>query len=151
MRQHSALADPILPDEDKAYHLLKTVNFFIGHTQHHFDVRDFSDRLGVFYAGNKDPSKVFNLWYLQMILVFAIGKLFSGDFDDDHRRMPGSALFDYAQRLLPSLSELYAYGRTGVEVLGLVAVYLQNAGRKEEAYIYVRHRPAAHTHLTTTD
>ncbi|KAJ5092073.1 hypothetical protein NUU61_006943 [Penicillium alfredii] len=134
--QHGSLGYPQFPSEDEAYRLLGVVNLIIGQTQHHFDVRDFSDRLGVFFADRTDPTRTSALWYLEMILVFAIGKLFGGDFDGDP--MPGSSLFDYAHRALPSLSELYSHERIGVEVLGLIAVYLQNASRKEEAYIYVR-------------
>ncbi|GJC93110.1 fungal specific transcription factor domain-containing protein [Colletotrichum higginsianum] len=122
------------------------MTFFIGYTQHHVDTREFSDRLAFFYANLGDAAQAQaqtqtqTPWYLEMLLVFAIGKLFSGTFDGDERGgrgLPGSSLFAYVQAKLPSLSELYGLGRLGIEMHALAAVYLQNANRKEEAYLYI--------------
>ncbi|OJJ34682.1 hypothetical protein ASPWEDRAFT_474326 [Aspergillus wentii DTO 134E9] len=124
---------PSLPTEEQAHRLLEVVIFFIGETQHHFDLRDFSDRLCAFYG---NPSDKKTPWFLQMLLVLAIGKLFAGDFDD-RDELPGSKLFEYAHQNLPTLGELYALDVLGVEILALVAVYLQNLNRKDEAYIYI--------------
>ncbi|GJC87835.1 putative transcriptional regulatory protein C3C7.04 [Colletotrichum liriopes] len=112
--------------------------FFIGYTQHHIDTREFSDRLAFFYSNVGDASQTQTPWYLEMLLVFAIGKLFSGSFDGEEKSgLPGSSMFAYVQSKLPSLSELYGLGKLGIEVHALAAVYLQNANRKEEAYLYV--------------
>lgn len=114
------------------------MSFFIGYTQHHIDTREFSDRLAFFYTNLGDPSQMQMPWYLEMLLVFAIGKLFSGTFDNDERvGLPGLSMFTYVQSKLPSLSELYGLGKLGIEIHALAAVYLQNANRKEEAYLYV--------------
>lgn len=116
------------------------MSFFIGYTQHHIDTREFSDRLAFFYANLGDPSQTQTPWYLEMVLVFAIGKLFAGAFDGDDEAgagLPGEGMFRYVQGRLPSLSELFGLGKLGVEIHALAAVYLQNANRKEEAYLYV--------------
>ncbi|KAL0943358.1 fungal specific transcription factor domain-containing protein [Colletotrichum truncatum] len=114
------------------------MSFFIGYTQHHIDTREFSDRLAFFYANIDDPSQTQTPWYLEMLLVFAVGKLFSGSFDSDERtELPGWSIFTYVQTRLPSLSELYSLGKLGIEIHALAAVYLQNANRKEEAYLYI--------------
>ncbi|KDN70964.1 hypothetical protein CSUB01_09962 [Colletotrichum sublineola] len=129
---------PPLPSEEEARRLFDSMTFFIGHTQHHVDTREFSDRLAFFYSNLGDASQTQTPWYLEMLLVFAIGKLFSGSFDDDERSgLPGSRMFTHVQSKLPSLSELYGLGKLGVEIHALAAVYLQNANRKEEAYLYV--------------
>lgn len=126
-----------IPSESEARRLLKVVVFYIGQTQHHFDPRDFSDRLGSFYVNPQDPSHYATPWYLEMLLVFAIAKLFAGEFGGDSTELPGAHLFEFAQNRLPTLSELYNQPRLGIELLALLAVYLQNVNRKEEAYVYV--------------
>ncbi|KAI8195243.1 putative transcriptional regulatory protein [Colletotrichum sp. SAR 10_65] len=130
---------PALPSEDEGRRLFESMSFFIGYTQHHIDTREFSDRLAFFYANLGDPSQTQTPWYLEMVLVFAIGKLFSGAFDgdDDVVGLPGEGMFRYVQGRLPSLSELFGLGKLGVEIHALAAVYLQNANRKEEAYLYI--------------
>ncbi|KAI8169784.1 hypothetical protein K4K49_010941 [Colletotrichum sp. SAR 10_70] len=130
---------PALPSEDEGRKLFESMSFFIGYTQHHIDTREFSDRLAFFYANLGDPSQTQTPWYLEMVLVFAIGKLFSGAFDGDDEEvgLPGEGMFRYVQGRLPSLSELFGLGKLGVEIHALAAVYLQNANRKEEAYLYI--------------
>ncbi|KZL79737.1 fungal specific transcription factor domain-containing protein, partial [Colletotrichum incanum] len=129
---------PPLPSEDEARKLFDSMTFFIGYTQHHIDTREFSDRLAFFYSNLGDASQTQTPWYLEMLLVFAIGKLFSGSFDGEEKNgLPGSSMFAYVQSRLPSLSELYGLGKLGIEIHALAAVYLQNANRREEAYLYV--------------
>ncbi|KAI8313083.1 putative transcriptional regulatory protein [Colletotrichum sp. SAR11_59] len=132
---------PALPSEDEGRRLFESMSFFIGYTQHHIDTREFSDRLAFFYANLGDPSQTQTPWYLEMVLVFAIGKLFSGAFDGNDEAagagLPGEGMFRYVQGRLPSLSELFGLGKLGVEIHALAAVYLQNANRKEEAYLYI--------------
>ncbi|KAL2882204.1 hypothetical protein SGCOL_002472 [Colletotrichum sp. CLE4] len=134
-----------LPSEDEARRLFESMTFFIGYTQHHIDTREFSDRLAFFYANLGDNSQAISQaqmpWYLEMLLVFAIGKLFSGGFDGEEKGgglpVPGASMFAHVQARLPSLSELYGLGKLGIEIHALAAVYLQNANRKEEAYLYI--------------
>ncbi|CAG9986144.1 unnamed protein product, partial [Clonostachys byssicola] len=64
------------------------------------------------------------------------GKLFVGEIDTSGE-IPGTELFDFILRNFPTLGELYNLGRLGVEVTALVAVYMQNSNRREEAYIYI--------------
>lgn len=134
--QSLLLATPNLPSREHALQLLHSVDFYIGRTQQHFDVREVSDHIDILFDGDLSLSPTPKLWYLKIILVFAIGKLYEGEFGDES--FPGEGHFKYAQDLLPSLSELYASKRHGVEVLSLMAIYLQSANRREEAYLYVR-------------
>ncbi|KAJ5995676.1 hypothetical protein N7481_002653 [Penicillium waksmanii] len=122
--QDTFLEAPSLPGRGDADHLLRCVNFYIGQTQHHFDVREVSDHLALFFDGCLSSSPIPKLWYIKLVLIFAVGKLVEGRFDDD--TLPGDRYFKYAQALLPNLSKLLASKRHGVEVLGLLALYLQN-------------------------
>jgi proline utilization trans-activator len=128
-------SSPKLPTDADAHRYLDAVAFYIGHSQYHFDPREFCDKLAFFYANLDDEAQKHSLWYLQLLLVLAIGKLFLGELDGE--QVPGRSMFDYAVDILPNLSEMQSHGVLGIEVLALVAVYLQNADRKEEAYVYV--------------
>ena len=128
---------PDIPGETEAYELLNAVLLYLGHVHHFFDVRDFSDRLAVFCRHPQDHDRKTTIWYLEILLVLAIGKLLRGEFDENGD-LPGSAWFNHAMELLPDPTELRAHGAAGIEVLALVAVYLQNLDRKEDASIYVR-------------
>ncbi|PLB45415.1 hypothetical protein P170DRAFT_243326 [Aspergillus steynii IBT 23096] len=133
--QHALLEPPSLPSRSDAYDLLSCVNFYVGQTQQHFDVREASDHLELFFDDRLSSSPTPKLWYIKLVLIFALGKLFEGRFDGEP--LPGDRYFKYAQGLLPSLSELHASKRHGVEALNLVALYLQSVSRREEAYLYV--------------
>ncbi|RDW94058.1 fungal specific transcription factor domain-containing protein [Aspergillus mulundensis] len=131
---------PSLPDEREAFRLLETHVFYIGHTQNYIDAREISDKVGLFYANKDDSTYTESLWTLEILLIFAIARLLTGDFGGEAYRadsFPGYSLFEFVWERLPPLSQLYSVGRVGVEVLAQVAVYLQNIYRKEEAYVHV--------------
>ncbi|KAH6980947.1 hypothetical protein BKA56DRAFT_485644 [Ilyonectria sp. MPI-CAGE-AT-0026] len=127
---------PNLPSHQEAQRLLETAMFYIGHTQHHIDARDFSDRLWVFYANRDDPNQLASPWCLEMMLVIAIGTLFDAN-PEGNGEFSGIELFDYVHKNLPTLSEMHSYGKIGVEIFGLFAIYLQNFHKREEAYLYI--------------
>lgn len=131
---------PSLPTEQEAFGLLETLVIYIGHTQNYVDAREISDKIGLLYANKQDATIAESLWTLEILLICAIARLFKGDFGGDAHRTdpyPGYALFDFVRDRIPPLGQLYSVGRVGVEVLALVAVYLQNIYCKEEAYVYV--------------
>ncbi|KAF4991518.1 hypothetical protein FGRMN_7762 [Fusarium graminum] len=127
---------PKLPPRDEAQRLLDTALFYIGQSQHHIDAREFSDKMWAFYRNRHDPAQMEELWVLEMILMIAIGILFDRNpvGNDDS---PGAELFNYAQRNLPTLSDLRFKGKLGIEIYALFAIYLGNMNRKEEAYLYI--------------
>ncbi|KAM0331160.1 hypothetical protein ACHAPQ_006123 [Fusarium lateritium] len=127
---------PKLPPRNEAQRLLDTALFYIGQSQHHIDAREFSDKMWAFYQNRDDPAQMESLWVLEMILMIAIGTLFDANpvGNDD---FSGVALFDYAHRNLPTLSDLRFDGKLGIEIYALFAIYLGNMNRKEEAYLYI--------------
>ncbi|KAM5357968.1 hypothetical protein ACJZ2D_015736 [Fusarium nematophilum] len=127
---------PQLPTEEEAFRLLEAVSLFIGQTQSHYDSREISDRVGLLYENSNDPVPTHELWYLQVLLIFAVGKVFAAEFDRG-QRLPGTGLFEFVHQNFPSLSVLYTAGRMGVEINALMAMYLQMTNRKEEAYLYI--------------
>lgn len=126
-----------LPSVAEAYELLDTVLLYLGDAQHYFDPRDLSDQLMGFYRNNFDEVQRASIWYLHILLVFAIGKVLRGDLDG-RTGPPGFALFNEAVRLLPDISEIRTHGVAGIEILALLAVYCQNIDRKDDAASHVR-------------
>ncbi|KAJ5731835.1 hypothetical protein N7493_003316 [Penicillium malachiteum] len=125
-----------LPSVEKGYQLLDTVLLYLGDAQHYFDARDLSDQLMVFYRNSFDEIQRTSIWYLHILLVFAIGKLLRGDLDET-TGPPGFDLFKEALRLLPDMSEIRAHGVAGIEILALIAVYYQNIDQKDDAASHV--------------
>ncbi|KAL4944858.1 hypothetical protein BDV06DRAFT_219917 [Aspergillus oleicola] len=129
-----------IPTEREALKLLETFVFYIGHTQNYIDAREISDMIGLLYTNKHNTAYTESLWTMELLLIFAIARLFTGDFGGEFQKtvsFPGNSLFDFVRDRIPPLSQLYNIGRVGVEVMALVAVYLQNIYRKEEAYVYI--------------
>ncbi|RSL64790.1 hypothetical protein CEP54_004590 [Fusarium duplospermum] len=131
----STQAIPQLPSEEEAFRLLETVGFYIGQTQCHYDLRGLTDRIGWLYENMHDP-QTHELWYMQVLLTLAIGQIFTADGEEEEN-LPGTAFFEFVEQNLPTASAQYRLGRLAVEVNALMAMYLQMANRKEEAYLYI--------------
>ncbi|KAH7208668.1 hypothetical protein DER44DRAFT_823308 [Fusarium oxysporum] len=127
---------PLLPSESEAYHLLEVVGLYIGQSQSHFDSREVSDNIELYYRdpeGQLPPTP----WFLRMSIIFAVGKLLSGEsLACNGETDLGTSLFEFVHAQLPTPSEQHAQGRVAIETLTLLGVYLQAMNRKEEAYIY---------------
>jgi hypothetical protein len=78
-----------------------------------------------------------SLWYTEYLLVMAMGKLI-GCLALKPKTPPGNIYFAEALRRLPPLHQLGSHGIIAVEMLCLVALYLQWCDRKHDAYLYVR-------------
>ncbi|KAL2678659.1 hypothetical protein Neosp_009410 [[Neocosmospora] mangrovei] len=128
---------PQLPNEDEAFRLLEAVSLFIGQSQSHYDSREISDRVGLMYEDMNDFVQSHELWYIQVIIILAIGKLYAANFEQGGHDLLGQELFGFAQQSFPSMSVQYANGRLGVELNALMAMYLQMMDRKEEAHLYI--------------
>lgn len=124
-----------LPDREHELQLLHLVDLYIGRAKKHFDAREVPNHIDFLLYGGLSSSPASKLRYLEIILVFAIGKLYEGELAGE--RFPGEGYFNYTQHLLPSLCELHASKSHGVELLGFMAIYLQSANRREEACLYV--------------
>ncbi|KAI9162692.1 Proline utilization trans-activator [Paramyrothecium foliicola] len=119
---------------------LRLFNEFVsllGINQHFLDPRKFADALDLFYESESTRlAHMQSLWFTQYLLVMAMGMLHASRTDDPDR-LPGSTFFAEAMRRLPPTYELGQYGTTSVEILSLVALYLQWSDRKHDAYLYI--------------
>jgi proline utilization trans-activator len=123
------------PTEEQAQALVDTVIASIGNIQHLFDARSFSDRLAAVYDLD-DTIFRDDVSTAEILMVFAVGRLLQGSLDKNES-FPGYNFFSEALKYVQNLFSVHAAGAQGVEVMGLIAFYLQCADRKEDAYIYV--------------
>lgn len=127
----------VWPSIDEAHRLLDTVLASIGRLQHLFEPRTFSDQLSLRYQGPPVDFDTSDLWHLELALVFALGYLLQGE-SKDHTSIPGAQLYVEVENRLPGAAALRRQGMVAIEILGLMAFYLQCADRRDDAYIYVR-------------
>lgn len=127
--------------------MLNIVVLNVGISQQLFDVRTFSDNLFSLFNDGAADTGVTELWYAECLLVFAIGRLLQPKWDD-MSKPPGDEFFHEALKRIPDLSSLRKQGVLGIELMGLSALYLQIADRKDDAYLYVSN-PAEPSTLPT--
>lgn len=124
------------PTEEEANKLLDLVILNVGISQQLFDIRSFLDILSSVYVNPDNSVSLPGLLIVKILLVFAIGRLLEARMEGSE--LPGASLFKEAMKHLPLLGNLRKCGILGVEVVALVALYLQIADRKDDAYLYVR-------------
>lgn len=76
-------------------------------------------------------------WFAEYLLVMAMAKLM--DVKHPTSQTPGAELFAEALKLLPPLHQMGGEGVMAVEILTLIATYLQWCDRKHDAYLHVCH------------
>ncbi|KAM5359267.1 hypothetical protein ACJZ2D_014615 [Fusarium nematophilum] len=123
------------PSEEEANQLLELVVLNVGISQHLFDIRSFSDSLSRLYRDTGNETPIRGLWFVQVLFVLAIGKLLRAGTEDDSQ-VPGVAFFNEAMKHLPPMMDMKKHGVLGIEAVGLAALFLQVADRKDEAYLY---------------
>lgn len=116
--------------------MLDIVIFNVGISQQLFDVRAFSDNLSVLYHDSSADVRLTEIWIVEALLVFAVGRLLQGR-DDEDGEIPGTMYFKEAVKRTPLLSDLRKHGIIGVEIMALTASYLQISDQKDDAYLHV--------------
>jgi proline utilization trans-activator len=124
------------PTQERAYDLFETFLNSLSIVQHLLDPRAFSDRIATIFADGEVQRPIGSLWELEFVLVMAVGELREGAAATSDP-LPGCAYFRQAIACLPQVGYLRTAGTIGIEIMGLIAFYLQCADCKEDAYIYV--------------
>lgn len=107
----------------------------VGKLQHLFDPRQFSDRLSISYEDGSLRVDPRDLWYVELLMVFALGELLRGTLKNK-ASLPGKVYFCEARQRVPDFLALRSSGVLGVEIMGLLAFYSQCADRRDDAYVY---------------
>ncbi|KAK5729329.1 hypothetical protein LTR17_012054 [Elasticomyces elasticus] len=113
----------------------------IGRLQHLAEPRSLSHKLSETYRTQYGTHTIDGIWYVELLLVFAIGQLLQGETRDVDGQPPGFAYFEQAMDRLPNSCTLQRSGTIGIEIMGFITFYLQCSDRKDDAYVYVRIPP----------
>lgn len=90
------------------------------------------------YSAQSEDHATPTTWYVELLLVFAIGQLLDGQTRSIHDQPPGYTYFQQAMDILPNACTLQNEGTLGVEIMALATFYLQCSDRKDDAYVNVR-------------
>ncbi|KAH6989083.1 hypothetical protein BKA56DRAFT_641098 [Ilyonectria sp. MPI-CAGE-AT-0026] len=123
------------PSLSEAHALLDTVLRSVGKLQHLFEPRALSDRLSMTYAQPPSPTHAKDMWYIELLMVFALGELLQGRLRSGVI-FPGADFYLEAEKHLPEFSSLRENGIQSVEVIGMMTFFLQCADCRDDAYVY---------------
>lgn len=126
------------PSEATAHRLFDSMQRYFGQSQHLLEPRAFQDQMCLYYSRGEEAATkaVDSLWLAQALLVFALGS-YQDCIALHGRELPGSGFYAESLRHIPSVLRLRQHGLLGVEVMALLATYLQSADCKDDAYVAV--------------
>ncbi|KAH8802558.1 fungal-specific transcription factor domain-containing protein [Xylogone sp. PMI_703] len=127
---------PQLPPYEFAKHLYLAQYAYIGIIFSFLSSEDFYDRLKEVYIRQPDLSdKEDCLMYCQVLLVLAMGQMYSVNQWSGNDGPPGFLYFKHALKFLPDVHEDSSI--LFVEVLSYVGYYMQALNRRDAAYLYL--------------
>lgn len=126
-----------LPSLDYAIYLTNTVKFHMNSMFRLFDDDDFLRNLHEFYADASAKVQQSRLWFVQYLVVMALGQGFLQHRGMSVDRFPGANYFSRALSLLPETHVLYEDSVLATEALALIALYFYCLDMKQSAYSYV--------------
>lgn len=127
---------PHLPPFEFAKRLYAAQYAYIGSIFAFVQPKHFEDRLVQFYARAPDTSSREDcLVYCQVLLILAFGQMYSLNQWSGTEGPPGFPYFKHALKLLPDIHEEGSV--LFVEVLGLVAYFMQILNRRDAAFLYI--------------
>lgn len=130
------LERPQLPPYEFAKELYDKQHLYIGTIFSFIRAEDFEYRLAWTYSHSPDRRSIESrLIFCQILTVLAFGTMYSLNQWVGDEGPPGLSYFHQALNFLPDLHE--GASVLFVEVLGLVAYYMQNLNRRDAAFLYV--------------
>ncbi|OKL61014.1 hypothetical protein UA08_03118 [Talaromyces atroroseus] len=135
-RRSPVLRRPQLPPYEFAKELYNKQHMYIGTIFSFLRPGDFDYRLARTYSHPPDPEDLESrLVFCQILTIFAFGTIYSVNQWVGDEGPPGLSYFNDALTFLPDLHE--GASVLFVEVLGLVAYYMQNLNRRDAAFLYI--------------
>jgi proline utilization trans-activator len=132
----AVLTLPQLPPYEFAKRLFAAQYVYIGTIFSFLQPHVFEQRLSQIYKRPPDPqNREECLTYCQILLILAYGQMYSVNQWSGNDGPPGFTFFKHALWRLPDIHQEGSI--MFVEVLGLIAPYMQNLNRKDAAFLYV--------------
>ncbi|XDG06182.1 hypothetical protein ABKA04_005797 [Annulohypoxylon sp. FPYF3050] len=125
-----------LPAADYALYLYNTAKFHLAELFGIVDEPFFLEQFESFHESPWETAQTHRLWFIEYLLFLAYGQAFlaSGPWFNSP---PGSHLAARAISLLPDPAYMYDETMRSIEVLALVALYLQSIDMRGAAYQYI--------------
>lgn len=127
-----------LPSMDYGLYLFNIVKFHLGPTYRFLDEAAFVSHLQKFY-GNPTGEKVIEsrFWFVQFLLVLALGNAFLARPRTQSGCPPGSKIFIRAMSVMPNHVSAGKDSLFAMEALGLAGIYLYAIDHREAAHVQV--------------
>jgi len=136
LRRPPAPILPQLPPYDFAKRLYTAQYIYIGTIFSFLHPHVFEARLQQIYKHPPDPeNREECLAFCQILLIFAYGQMYSVNQWSGNDGPPGFTYFKHALWLLPDIHQEGSI--LFVEVLSLIAPYMQNLNRRDAAFLYI--------------
>jgi hypothetical protein len=126
-----------LPSREYAKYLAETTLFHLGQLYHIFDRNSFMASLDTFYDNDCRMTPENKLWFIQLLLTIAFGKLFLRK-PLSALGPPGASDFLSALKMQSDMLDYWDDPLTWVENLLLISIYLNTADMRASAYSFVR-------------
>ncbi|KAI5920642.1 hypothetical protein F4810DRAFT_681999 [Camillea tinctor] len=125
-----------LPAMDYALYLYNTAKFHLAELFSIVDEPFFLEQFEAFHKNPRETAQTHKLWFIEYLLFIAYGQVFLGS-GPWISAPPGSNLAARALSLLPDPAHMHEEQMLGIEVLALVALYLQSIDMRASAYQYI--------------
>ncbi|KAL2427044.1 hypothetical protein ABEF95_007372 [Exophiala dermatitidis] len=136
LRRPKSPVPPQLPPYEFARRLFAAQYIYIGTIFSFLQPHTFEARLQQIYSRAPNlENREECLAYCQILLIFAYGQMYSVNQWSGTDGPPGFSYFKHALWLLPDIHQEGSI--LFVEVLGLLAPYLQNLNRRDAAFLYI--------------
>lgn len=129
----------IVPDADYALFLINAVKFHCGQLFHLFDEPSLMQNFDRFYEDRVSVADQSRAWYVQLLLVLALGKS-CVLHTTRTKRSPGSDLFVQAIQLLPNITTAWDDPLQSLEIFCMAALFYQCLDMRSAAYNVVSHQ-----------
>ncbi|KAL2206858.1 hypothetical protein CC79DRAFT_1370256 [Sarocladium strictum] len=125
-----------LPSREYAKYLAETTLFHLGQLYHIFDRNSFMASLDTFYDNDRRMTPENKLWFIQLLLTIAFGKLFLRK-PLSALGPPGASDFLSALKMQSDMLDYWDDPLTWVENLCLISIYLNTADMRASAYSFI--------------
>ncbi|KAL7622540.1 hypothetical protein AAE478_008047 [Parahypoxylon ruwenzoriense] len=125
-----------LPAMDYAFYLYNTAKFHLGELFCVVDEASFMAQFDSFHKNPGDIARTRRLWFVEYLLLLAYGQAFLASGPRVNTPL-GSQFATRAMALLPNPAQMNEEPMLAIEVLALVALYLQAVDIRVAAYQYI--------------
>lgn len=126
-----------LPSYERALYLMSTIKYHLDDLFQLYDEEEFLSHLHELYDDVHRKVGTSRLWYIQYLMVLALGEAFLSPSRRKDGNPGGCQYFTRAMSLLPNLTKVWDDPILAIEVLTAVALYLYSVDMRDSSSCYV--------------